>query len=180
MFYQGPKFATYIWLWIIHKFVLNMYFSPSYPMHYAVGESGLSYLNEGNSTCLKEATVQVFILSSKRSSGIQNHLLGWVLFTPTRKEKSTSHWFKAFEMSFSVTQIWWSVLLCLRRGRSVESEVQRDGGYSSAIPRVASAAETDLTQMKRVTRKGYGNKTRKTDGKKTIQRLEQTYPTQHC
>lgn len=28
--------------------------------------------------------------------------------------------------------------------------------------------ETDLTQMKRVTRKGYGNKTRKTDGKTNL------------
>lgn len=47
----------------------------------------------------------------------------------------------------------------------MELEIQRDGGYRSAIPHVISAGETDLTQMKRVTRKGYGNKTRKTDGK---------------
>lgn len=50
-----------------------------------------------------------------------------------------------------------------------------------AIPRIISAAETDLTQMKRVTRKGYGNKTRKTDGKKK-QSTDCNKParTQHC
>ena len=50
-------------------------------------------------------------------------------------------------------------------GCSEELEMQRDRGYPSAIPRVISAGETDLTQMKRVTRKGYGDETRKTDGK---------------
>lgn len=47
----------------------------------------------------------------------------------------------------------------------VELEIQRDRGYHSASPHVISAGETDLTQMKCVTRRGFGNKTRQTVGK---------------
>lgn len=112
-----------------------------------------------------QATLQVFIFSRERRCGIQNHLLGWVLFIATRKQKSTPHWFEAFEMSFSVTCIWWSVLSCLRHGWLMELEIQRVGGYHSALLHVISAGKTDLTQLKRVTWNGYGNKTRKTDRK---------------
>ena len=54
--------------------------------------------------------------------------------------------------------------MCVRYGWLVDLETKGDGGYS-AFPHIISAGETDLTQMIHVIRKGYGNKTRKTDGK---------------
>lgn len=71
------------------------------------------------------------------------------------------------------------MLLCVRRGRLAKLEMQRDGGYRSAILRIISAGETDLTQMKRVTKKGYGNKTRKTDGKKQSTNYNKPTQTPH-
>ncbi len=91
--------------------------------YYPLSDKRLTNLNQDNSTrtgrsevmgakplilcvwdglVVNQATLQVFIFSSKRSCGIQNHLLGWVLFTSTQKEKSTPHWFKGF----------WNVIFC--------------------------------------------------------------------
>lgn len=73
--------------------------------------------------------------------------------------------FKALEMPLSCHLGMMECAVVSRHAWLVELEIQRDRGYHSASPHVISAGETDLTQMKCVTRRGFGNKTRQTVGK---------------
>lgn len=99
---------------------------------------------------------------------MQSHPLGRALFASARREGNVLHTdlrlLKCHFLSLRYDGVRRRVSGVVGR-RSWE--MLRDGGYRGAIPGVISAGETNLTQMKRVTRKGYGNETRKTDGKNT-------------
>lgn len=73
-------------------------------------------------------------------------------FLPHRKRNLLHAVLRRLKWHF-LSGIRWSLLFCLRHGWLVEME--RDGGYRSAITHQGWG----LTKMKRVTMKGYGNKT---------------------